>query len=321
MIVITGAAGFIGSCLLKKLNDEGVFDVLVVDYLENGDKWKNLVGKRFTDIIHPNQFLEELQQGDYDNSIETIVHLGATTSTTERNADLLLSNNFHYTRDLAVHALDNDIRFIYASSAATYGLGENGYSDAMVYGLRPLNMYGYSKQLFDQWANDMHILNNILGIKFFNVFGPNEYHKNDMASMIYKSYNQIKQSGKVKLFQSTTPEYIDGGQMRDFVYVKDCCNILWHWINNRDIFGLYNLGTGKARSWNDLANAVFSATGIEPNIEYVEMPQSLQSQYQNFTEADMTSVIKCFPQTQFSSLEDAVHDYVRQHLDNSWQYW
>ena len=142
-----------------------------------------------------------------------------------------------------------------------------------------------------------------------------------MASMIYKSYNQIKQSGKVKLFQSTTPEYIDGGQMRDFVYVKDCCNILWHWINNRDIFGLYNLGTGKARSWNDLANAVFSATGIEPNIEYVEMPQSLKAQYQNFTEADMTSVIKCFPQTQFSSLEDAVHDYVRQHLDNSWQYW
>ncbi|HRI30939.1 MAG TPA: ADP-glyceromanno-heptose 6-epimerase [Candidatus Kapabacteria bacterium] len=320
-MLVTGAAGFIGSCLLKKLNDEGVFDVLVVDYLENRDKWKNLVGKRFWEIVHPEEFLPDFINGEYDNSIETIVHLGATTATTERDADLLLTNNFHYTRDLAVHALDNDIRFIYASSAATYGLGENGYSDSMTYGLRPLNMYGYSKQLFDEWAKTMDVHNNMLGIKFFNVFGPNEYHKNDMASMIYKSYNQIKQSGKVKLFQSTTPEYIDGGQMRDFVYVKDCCDLLWHWINNRDIFGLYNLGTGKARSWNDLANAVFNAMDIVPNIEYVPMPDSLSSQYQNFTEADMTSVIECFPQTKFSSLEDAVNDYVRQHLRNSWQYW
>lgn len=321
MIVITGAAGFIGSCLLKKLNDEGVVDVLVVDYLENGDKWKNLVGKRFWDIAHPDDFIQDFIQGDYENSIETIVHLGATTSTTERDADLLLTNNFHYTRDLAVHALDNDIRFIYASSAATYGIGENGYNDAKVYGLRPLNMYGYSKQLFDQWALDMGIQQQILGIKFFNVFGPNEYHKQDMASMIFKSYNQIMQSGKVKLFKTTTPEYPDGGQMRDFVYVKDCCNLMWHWINNRDIFGLFNLGTGKARSWNDLANAVFNAMDIEPTIEYVEMPDSLKSQYQNFTEADMTSVMQHFPQTQFSTLEDAVNDYVRRHLSNSWQYW
>lgn len=321
MIVVTGAAGFIGSCFLRKLNDEGVHDVLVVDYLGDGDKWKNLVGKRFLEIVHPDIFIEEFIEGVYENSIETIVHLGACTSTTERDADYLLENNFTYTRDLAIACLESDIRFIYASSAATYGLGEKGYSDTTIHSLHPLNMYGYSKQLFDTWAADLNLINSMVGIKFFNVFGPNEYHKNDMASMVYKSYKQISETGKVKLFRSNIAEYVNGGQMRDFVYVKDCCDVMWHWVNNKAINGLFNLGTGKARSWNELAAAVFAAMDKDVNIEYVDMPQSLISQYQNFTEADMSSVQKTLPDLKFGTLESSVDDYVRNYLRQDWKFW
>jgi len=321
MVVVTGGAGFIGSCFIKKLNDEGVTDVLVVDYLGEASKWKNLVGKQFTDIIHPDVFREDLLDGDYTDEIEAIIHLGACSATTERNADYLLDNNYRYSVDLAAYAASSNVRFIYASSAATYGIGEQGYSDTMCQTLRPLNMYGYSKLLFDNWIVNNGLLENCVGIRYFNVFGPNEYHKDDMASMVYKAYCQIEETGKIRLFKSNTSEYADGGQMRDFIYVKDVCDVMWKMLKDDTIVGIYNLGTGKARNWNDLANAVFLAMGLEPTIEYIEMPASLREQYQNFTEADMSKLSQTSAAHEFQSLEVSVKDYVKEYLLTKKMYW
>lgn len=315
MIALTGGAGFIGSCFLKKLNDEGVFDVLVVDVLGTGEKWKNLLGKRFLGIVSPDAFLDGLADGDYDGGLDAVVHFGACTSTTERDADFLLKNNVEYSRAIACYCMDNAVRLVYASSAATYGLGEQGCSDDLLHSLLPLNMYGYSKQLFDVWASDNDILDSAAGIKFFNVFGPNEYHKADMASMIFKAYRQIKETGRVQLFRSTSPEYSDGGQMRDFVYVKDCCEAMWHLLNNTRVNGIFNLGSGIPRSWNDLASAVFSSMNVGTNIEYTDMPESLRGQYQNYTMADMKKLRSAIPDIpQFQTLESSIDDYVQNYL-------
>jgi ADP-L-glycero-D-manno-heptose 6-epimerase len=319
MIVVTGGAGFIGSCLISKLNAEKRSDIIVVDHLGKENKWVNLSGKRFSRYYHKDDFRIDLY-GDAFDDIDTIVHLGACSATTERNADYIMDNNLNYTVDLAEYALRNDIRFIYASSAATYGNGMDGYSDKEIYGLRPLNAYGLSKQLFDQWADQQGVLGRMAGIKFFNVFGPNEYHKGSMSSMVYKSFNQIKETGKVGLFKSNDPNYPDGGQMRDFIYVKDCVDVMMKMIDNKKINGIYNLGTGKARTWNSLIESVFQAMGLPTNIEYVEMPDLLKNQYQNFTEADMDKSTKTFGGIKFKSLEESVKDYVQNYLLKEWQY-
>jgi ADP-L-glycero-D-manno-heptose 6-epimerase len=319
MIVVTGGAGFIGSCLISRLNEEGIYDIIVVDHLGKENKWINLAGKRLTRYYHKDDFRIDLY-GDAFEEIDAIIHLGACSTTTERDADYIMDNNLNYSIDLAEYSLKNDIKFMYASSAATYGNGSMGYSDKDVFGFRPLNAYGLSKQLFDQWAKDQGVLDKMIGLKFFNVFGPNEYHKGSMASMVYKSFNQIKESSKVKLFKSNDSRYQDGGQMRDFVYIKDCVDVMWDMLKTQGIGGIYNLGTGKARTWNDLIGAVFQAMGLPTNIEYVEMPAELKNQYQNFTEADMDKLAKSTVKHEFMTLEDSVKDYVQNYLLKDWQY-
>ncbi|MBI5324657.1 MAG: ADP-glyceromanno-heptose 6-epimerase [Ignavibacteriae bacterium] len=314
MIVLTGGAGFIGSCFLDKLNIMNRSDILVVDHLGEGNKWKNLVGKKFLNYKHKSEFRSKLNSGFYGKEIEAIIHFGACSSTTELNADYLLDNNFSYSVELAEFALANEIRFIYASSAATYGSGEQGYSDNEFEKLNPLNIYGYSKHLFDLWVINKGYDKIFTGLKFFNVFGPNEYHKGDMASMVYKSFCQVKETGKVRLFKSNNPDYKDGEQKRDFVYVMDCVNIIWDILNKPDFAGIYNLGTGTARTWNDLANAVFSAMKLKPNFEYIEMPASIKNQYQNFTQADMGKLKATGLKVEFRSLEESVKDYIENHL-------
>jgi ADP-L-glycero-D-manno-heptose 6-epimerase len=319
MIVVTGGAGFIGSCFVKKLNEHGVDDILIVDSFGTSDKWKNLVGKNYIAMMEKNMFLDFLNSDD-SSDIQCVVHLGACTKTTERDADYLYNNNVNYSTSIAMWGAESDVRVIYASSAASYGLGELGYSDSIVDELKPLNAYGFSKHEFDRWVlRNTDMVKNIVGLKFFNVFGPNEYHKGDMASMVYKAYNQIKQTGKVNLFKSYTPEYSDGGQMRDFIYVDDVVNVLYALMDKADVRGIYNLGTGKARSWNDLMMSVFSAMNIEPSIQYVDMPDSLVNQYQNFTQADMSKWDNTGINVHFPSLEESVTDYVHQYLMKQWQ--
>lgn len=315
MIIVTGGAGFIGSCLVRELNNNGIYDILIVDRLRNASKWKNLLGKRFTRYIDKDDFRIMFLNGEFDNEkIETIFHIGACSSTTETDCDYLFENNYNNSIDLAQFALTKNIRFIYASSAATYGDGSNGYSDNEFYGLMPLNPYGMTKHLFDLWVIQNGFDKILTGLKFFNVFGPNEYHKDDMASMVYKSFLQIKEKGYVKLFKSNTSEYPDGGQMRDFVYVKDVTKILIDIYNNKAFSGIYNIGTGNARNWNDLVKAVFNAMNLEPEIEYIDMPEQLSKQYQNFTEADMSKLKSSNPLLSFMELEESVEDYVKNYL-------
>jgi len=322
MIVVTGGAGFIGSAFVWRLNKEGIDDIVIVDSLGTDDKWKNLVNLRFADYIHKDNFLRLICDDQIPFDIKAIVHMGACSSTTERDADYLWNNNYLYTKTLAVWAIQRSIRFIYASSAATYGDGTQGFSDdyGKINELKPINMYGYSKQVFDLWSLKNHAENKIAGIKFFNVFGPNEYHKADMTSVIFKAFHQIKETGMVKLFKSYLPKYPDGGQMRDFVYIKDCIDVMWWLFNSPAENGIFNLGTGKARTWNDLIKAVFTAMAIKTNIEYIEMPESLRNQYQYFTEAKMDKLKSSGCPFSFSSMEDSVRDYVVNHLQKTDQH-
>lgn len=322
MIVVTGGAGFIGSCFIKHLNDKGIDNILVVDSFGKSNKWKNLVGKKYFDFLNKGDFrnlLLDIDSLPFD--IEAIVHLGACSSTLEDNVDYLFDNNFQYSMELALYAIDNDIKFIYASSAATYGLGESGYSDNEFENLRPINAYGFSKYLFDNWIISSKLEKSVVGLKFFNVFGPNEYHKANMASMVYKSFEQIKANGKVKLFKSNSLEYKDGEQKRDFVYVKDCCEIIYQFLQKPKKTGIYNIGTGKSESWNNLINYVFKAMDFESKIEYVEMPLNLKNQYQNFTEANIDKLNKAIGKYKFMTLEESVSDYVKNYLNTSYQYY
>jgi ADP-L-glycero-D-manno-heptose 6-epimerase len=316
VIIVTGGAGFIGSAFIWKLNNEGIENILVVDELGKTEKWKNLAGRRFIDYIHKDEFLRNLSDSNKYKDIRAVIHMGACSSTTETDADFLLYNNYRYTRELAQWALSKNVRFVYASSAATYGDGSLGFSDEdeATPALKPLNIYGYSKQLFDLWAMRNNVLNQMAGIKFFNVFGPNEFHKEDMVSMAFRAFHQILQTGKVRLFKSYVSEYNDGEQMRDFVYIKDCVEIIWWLMQNRQVNGLFNLGTGKARTWNDMVKAIFSALGINPKIEYIEMPESLRDNYQYFTEAKMEKLGMAGCSFKYMSLEDAVNDYVLGYL-------
>jgi ADP-L-glycero-D-manno-heptose 6-epimerase len=242
--------------------------------------------------------------------------MGANSSTTERDADHLIENNYRYTKVLCEYAISRRTRFVYASSAATYGDGQLGFEDkdenCLI--IKPLNMYGYSKNMFDQWAYLSGNLNKIAGVKFFNVYGPNESHKGDMRSVVHKAYEQIRDTGKVSLFKSLHPEYKDGAQMRDFVYVKDAVQMTLHLSRHPECNGLFNLGQGKARSWNDLVKAIFTALEIEPRIEYIDMPGYLASKYQYFTEANLNKIINAGYNTPLHTLEQGVEDYVKNYL-------
>lgn len=329
MIVVTGGAGFIGSCFIKKLNDLGRTDIIVVDNIGTTNKWKNLVNKQFLDYFDKTTFINLIKYNELDinlkkytsnkfSKINYIFHLGACSTTTQLDFNYLVNNNFEYSKTLFEYALINEIKFIYASSAATYGLGEFGYSENLTNELRPLNGYGYSKHMFDLWLLNNNYLDKVIGLKFFNVFGPNEYHKDGMSSMIYKAYHQIKENGYISLFKSNSSEYKDGYQLRDFIYIKDTLDLVWELVE-KDVSGIFNIGTGKARSWNDLANSVFENLGIKPDIRYVDMPQSISKQYQNFTEADLTKIRKV-TNFEFRTFEESISDYINNHLNKEWQY-
>lgn len=321
IVVITGGVGFIGSCLARHLNDAGVKNLVLVDDLGTGIKWRNLLGKSFIDVIDKSQLFRWLE--GKESAIGAIVHLGACTKTIETDASYLLENNYRYTVNLAQYALDNGIRFLYASSAATYGAGEQGFSDDndQIEALKPLNMYGMSKQLFDLWAKREGVLDKIVGLKFFNVFGPNEVHKGRMASAIVQVLPTVQKEGVIRLFQSSQPDlYCDGGQMRDFVYVKDVVRMICAFLS-KGATGLYNIASGNASTWNDLAAAVFAALNLPLKIEYIPMPVDLIGKYQNYTCADMQktrsaigSIADC------RSLNESVKDYLQNYLlpDQIW---
>ena len=316
MIVVTGGAGFIGSALVAALNKRGIDDIMVVDRLGSNQRWKNLVNLRFADYLDKEEFLEMVAEDVLPFSTEAVFHLGACSSTTETDVSFLMESNFEYTKQLAQWTTEEGIRFIYASSAATYGGGENGFTDdeSKLETLKPLNPYGYSKQLFDLWAKRNGLLGKIVGLKYFNVFGPNEYHKADMRSFILKAFEQINTTGKVRLFKSHRSDYKDGEQKRDFLYVKDAVDMTLFFYDNPDTFGIYNLGAGVARSWNDLAKAIFAAMGKKPNIEYIDMPDAVRNQYQYFTKADITKLRNIGYEKQITSLEESVTDYVQNYL-------
>ena len=318
MILITGGAGFIGSVLAKQLNQLGHTDLVIVDKLEDSIKWKNLRGIKYLEYIHA----DELFGGDYDDLIaetDLIFHMGACSATTEKNMDFLMKNNVAYTQALWRFAATKNIPFIYASSAATYGEGELGYCDdhGMIPKLMPLNPYGYSKQLVDEWVlKEEQKPDHWFGLKFFNVYGPNEYHKDDMKSLVCKAHEQIKSNGKVKLFKSHRPDFKDGEQLRDFIYVKDVVRAMIELADpdKAEFSGIYNLGAGKARSFHDLVKATFSAMSVPVNIEFIDMPESIRHQYQYYTQADVSKLMKAIPEFQFTSLEDGVRDYVQNYL-------
>jgi ADP-L-glycero-D-manno-heptose 6-epimerase len=316
MIVVTGGAGFIGSAIVWKLNQLVKTDIIIVDELGQDEKWKNLVGLKYEDFVHKNEFIEQVLDDVITYNIEAIIHMGANSSTTEKDADHLMTNNFHYTQELAKYCLEKNIRFIYASSAATYGDGSLGFNDdeSKIENLRPLNMYGYSKQLFDLWARRNGALERIVGIKYFNVYGPNEYHKGDMRSVVHKAFEQVRDTGKVRLFKSLNPKYKDGEQMRDFVYISDAVDMTLYFLDRPDKNGLYNVGAGKARTWNDLVKALFNAMGKPLNIEYIDLPKHLAEKYQYFTEANLSKINAAGYKKLITPLEDGISDYVKNFL-------
>ncbi len=313
MIIVTGAAGFIGSCIVAELNKRGIEDLILVDHLHDGLKEKNLENKKYVQYHDKKDFLDLIVQGQLDTDIECIIHMGACSSTTLQDAQYFQENNYEYTRSLAQWAVSHDVRFIYASSAATYGAGSIGYNDddATVRRCSPLNLYGESKQKFDLWVLDEGLTDKVAGLKFFNVFGPNEYHKGDMRSIAAKAYQRVADEGKIALFKSYKPEYNDGEQERDFIYVKDAADIVLFFMDNPNINGIFNVGTGQARTWNDLARSLFAAVGRPADIEYVEMPDVLKSRYQYFTQANMAKLRNAGYAEPFTKLEDAIQDYVR----------
>lgn len=315
MVVVTGGAGFIGSAIAQALNDRGRTDLIVVDEVDHPEKEKNLISIKYHELRGKDVFLENVLNLDLP-SIEAIIHMGACSSTTETNEVFLTENNYDYTRHLAQYALKKDIRFIYASSAATYGNGEMGYRDdeSKLHTLKPLNLYGESKQKFDLWAEGQGVLDRIVGLKYFNVFGPNEYHKEDMQSMVRKGFLQARDTNKIRLFKSYRKEYADGGQERDFLYIKDAVKMTLFFLDQQDAGGIFNVGAGKARNWNDLATTVFKAMGREPKIEYIEMPDSIRDQYQYHTSAEMKKIRDAGYTEPITSLEEGITDYIQNYL-------
>ena len=315
MIIVTGGAGFIGSCLVRTLNDAGIKDIIIVDNIASTEKWKNLRNKQFTTYVNKKDFLRELPS--YQN-VTAILHMGACSSTTQQDFDYLWENNTEYTKSLWEYCARKQIQFIYASSAATYGDGAMGFSDETdIDKLLPLNGYGYSKQRFDQWVLHHATMfpKQHVGLKFFNVYGPNEYYKGSMASMVYHGFHQLQKDGEIRLFRSCNPGYADGGQLRDFVYVKDVCRVILWFLEHPSVRGLYNVGTGQARSFRELAEAVFEALERQPNIRYIDMPDSLKETYQYYTKAEIHKLRRAGYDAPIMSLEEGVTDYVRNYLD------
>jgi ADP-L-glycero-D-manno-heptose 6-epimerase len=319
-ILVTGGAGFIGSSLVWALNQRGHSDIVVTDFLGADEKWKNLVPLKFADYVDAAEFRRQFAQnpGAF-GSFSAVFHLGACSATTEKNASYLADNNFAYTKELAAWCLTRDTRFIYASSAATYGDGAQGMDDRddNLARLRPLNMYGYSKHMFDLYAQRSGWLPRIVGVKYFNVFGPNEDHKADMRSLVNKAYQQILATGRVQLFKSHKPEFKDGEQMRDFLYVKDAVEMTLHFAEHphgRHAGGLFNLGSGEANTWLTLTHAIFSALGRPPQIEFIDMPEILRGKYQYFTRADVTKLRASGYDRPMTPLAECVRDYVQGYL-------
>ena len=315
MIIVTGAAGFIGSCLVRKLNDEGFNHLVLVDDFSNDLKNKNLEGKQFTEKVHRKELMSWIERNH--QWADFIFHIGARTDTTEFDTAIFDELNLNYSKNLWEKCVKFQIPFIYASSAATYGMGEFGFEDnhEIVEKLKPLNPYGQSKNEFDKW-----VLMQIecppfwAGFKFFNVFGPNEYHKSRMASVVFHAFNQIKETGEMKLFKSHKIEYKDGEQLRDFIYVKDVCDVLFFMMKHKKDSGIYNLGIGKARTFNDLADATFSALNKIRNISFIDTPEDIREKYQYFTQGDMQKLKSIGYKKPFSTLENGVEDYVKSYL-------
>ncbi|MBQ8571723.1 MAG: ADP-glyceromanno-heptose 6-epimerase [Kiritimatiellae bacterium] len=314
--IVTGGAGLIGSNIVNLLNERGEKDILVVDHLNHPEKQKNLDKLQFAEYMERDTFRAAFLANEIGPALG-VFHLGACSSTTETNQAYLDDNNTGYTIDLCKWCLANGARFVYASSAATYGEGEFGYSDSdeVTPKLQPLNLYGWSKQKFDLWAMENGVLDKIAGLKYFNVFGPGENHKGDMRSVVNKAYKQIGETGKISLFKSHREGYEDGGQDRDFVYVKDAARVTVWLYDHPEVGGIFNCGTGHARTWVDLAKAIFLGMRKEPNIEFVDMPMHLRDKYQYHTEAEMTKLRAAGCDIEFHQLEDAVIDYVRNYLD------
>tara|TARA_R110002050_G_scaffold300793_1_gene472797 strand:+ start:3459 stop:4424 length:966 start_codon:yes stop_codon:yes gene_type:complete len=315
MIIVTGAAGFIASALVSRLNKEGYKDIVVVDDFSRDDKNKNLEGKIISERVHRDDFHGWLDENH--KLTEFIFHLGARTDTTEFDVELFNRLNLDYTKKLWKQCVKYGLPLVYASSAATYGMGELGYEDKneLAYDLKPLNPYGDSKNDFDKWAlaEDEKPFHWV-GVKFFNVFGPNEFHKSRMASVVFHTFNQIKKTGAMKLFASHNPDYKDGEQIRDFIYIQDVLNVLMFHMENRKHNGLYNLGTGKSRTFYDLAAATFSALGLEPKISFVPTPEDIRDKYQYFTEATTKKLRDAGYDRPFMELEDGIKDYVQNYL-------
>ncbi|TNE58350.1 MAG: ADP-glyceromanno-heptose 6-epimerase [Bacteroidetes bacterium] len=316
MIIVTGAAGFIGSCLIRRLNDAGYSDIIAVDEFSRPDKMRNLEGKKIREQVHRDVFVTWLQENHAD--VDALFHIGARTDTTEQDTAIFDRLNLDYSKALWDLCSTHNIPFYYASSAATYGLGEIGYTDdhTLIPQLKPLNPYGQSKQDFDVWALQQTQAPPVwAGYKFFNVYGPNEYHKSRMASVIFHTARQIKATGGMKLFRSHRPDYKDGEQSRDFIYVKDVVDVLLHFLEKRPPSAIYNLGTGTARTFLDLATGTFRSLGLEPNISFIDTPADIRDTYQYYTQADMAKLRELAGYTRpFYSLEDGIDDYVKGYL-------
>jgi ADP-L-glycero-D-manno-heptose 6-epimerase len=320
MIVITGGAGMIGSIIAWHLNTQlKRDDLIIVDHITHEAQWQNLVHRQYVEYLDRNQLFDYLEENE---DIDAVIHMGAISATTERDFNKLVEANIHYSQDLWSWCAENDVPFFYASSAATYGNGEAGYDDANIDKLRPLNGYGYSKHFFDQWVLKQTPENSPpvwAGFKFFNVYGPNEYHKERMASVAFHTFNQFSETGTMKLFKGTKEGIKDGEQLRDFVYVKDAAAIVAHFLSKSFTKkpapnGIYNIGTGQARSFKDLASNVMASMGREPHITYIDMPEDLRGKYQYFTEANMAKLRKAGYTAAMTSLEDGVKDYVQNYL-------
>ncbi|MDN3509491.1 MAG: ADP-glyceromanno-heptose 6-epimerase [Candidatus Neptunochlamydia sp.] len=319
LIIITGAAGFIGSGVVHHLNEKGYNNLLLVDDYRQSIKWTNLRNKRFIDFISRDEIFDFLE--GHEQKVEAFVHLGACSSTVETDGDYFMKTNYRFSVKLAEYALENDHRFIYASSAATYGDGSLGFVDdeSKLDSLIPLNIYGFSKQMFDKWLQEQGVLNRVVGLKYFNIFGPNEYHKGRMGSMVMHMVDQIQKTGKIHLFKSSEPEkYGDGDQCRDFYYVKDAVKMTTFFLDH-DIYGLFNVGSGQANTWNAMAKNVFKALGEPENIEYVPMAEDLLGKYQNYTCADMNKFHNAIKEKNLSfsndyTFDSAIEDYVKNYI-------
>lgn len=317
LIVITGACGFIGSCVVKHLNNQGFFNLLLVDDFRSGEKWKNLVGKKYANLVSRYDLFDWLE--GRESEIEAFIHLGACPSTVAVDGDYIQKNNYEFSIKLAEYALQNEHRFIYASSAATYGMTDNFSDDhAHLDELRPLNLYGYAKHMVDLWLQQQGVLDQVVGLKYFNVFGPNEYHKNRMGSMVMHMTKQISEEGVVRLFKSTQPRYQNGEQSRDFIYVKEAVDMTCSFLEN-DLTGIFNVGMGKSTTWNELARAVFKALQKREHIEYFDMPEDLKDHYLSYTCADMSKYHRLveendLPKIRHYSIEEAVADYIQNYL-------